>query len=734
MTHASFSRRTFVGGSVVLMAAGCGNRPAGEHKDGSDVAENDDARMNPVIGYWRWDERAQAMHRSDGAAVRFLGIDRKRPATAVTLWMQFEIVTSVGIIRVPVQQRVVGRDENFRALWYKADFRGRRVTPALWAAAERLIGDALSSWPRGKLVDALPTGVGVQGGFAGEDFRDELYRLYLPTYAGEPLLGGQIAPVSSGKKWTLSSPPQPTAASVSTGVKICELTSGTSRIALQADDHGDVRLRYEDDSFESDRFKCTMPYAGQQKLWSILESGGNEEGLRQQSTSFFHMIDNLFGSRRHRAVAIRTRTERLPPEEHERAYAAFHDALFALPANAVHTERLHSPPSVIKSASPWRRAGYLPLNCLTATDLMGPELRHAFLDEPDSDALLISPAGSAFSVAHGVLTAPDGSSLAVEHVDEMLGLTPTRLRMRCRASGLDWPVVVRRIDRRASKPAISWAYQPQLLSRWQIDHDECLRAWRREGHSGLPDPDAWDAMRQFIEEGVLSWGDGPAAGLAPQSLATSGGWYDGEWRGAEFRRLLARPIETGKVAKTDAWQPYVPAGRWHRTDATLIDQPEPAETSYSMQKGSAVPFTKIKDDGSRDQLSARGFTDRHARDTYTRRDLVDYHGSSDHVRLGGTLRHLASTGIVRLDTNAQAADEKGRFAWPPPSIIELPGLNLWRSLRDAAEGGLQAGEAMTVIGGYFFDRLYADSLRITALSAEIDDFDYRMFGRGNDFA
>tara|TARA_R110000824_G_scaffold401394_1_gene611991 strand:- start:281 stop:406 length:126 start_codon:yes stop_codon:yes gene_type:complete len=40
---------------------------------------------------------------------------------------------------------------------------------------------------------------------------------------------------------------------------------------------------------------------------------------------------------------------------------------------------------------------------------------------------------------------------------------------------------------------------------------------------------------------------------------------------------------------------------------------------------------------------------------------------------------------------------------------------------------------MAVVGGYICDRFYGDSLPITALSATIEDLDYRTFGTGNVF-
>ncbi len=694
--------------------------------------DGDYKTMKPVIGYWRWDEKATTMHRSDGAYVRYLGVDQKSLATGVTLWMLFEVGTSVESIRLPVQQRLAGRDSNFRALWYKADFVGLKIKPDFWFVAERLISDALACWPRGELADAHPTGVGVRGGFINGQFSDSFYRLYLPDYVKTPSASRRIMPISGGKIWTPSSFQPQSTMQMPVGTSVIELSSDSSRVDLLADEHGYIRLRYKDDKFESDRFRCTMPYTGQQWLWSIYESGGTKEDLVRESTKPGEILKNLFKSGRPRQKTSAKSLERFPPIEQERAYAAFHDALLEVPANAVRTERLHAPPTVIQSTAPWRRAGYLAQKCLTATDLKGAELRNSFLDEPDPDALLTSPAGQAFDATNGILTAPNGSTLAVQKIDEMLGLFPTRLMFRCNAYGLDWPVLIRRVDQRPPGD-VSWAYSPQLLSRWHIDHGECLEAWKREGHTGLPDPNSWDAMRQFIEEGILSWGDGPAAGPAPQSLATSGGWYDGKWRGTEFQRLLGRPIRSGNISRTDDWYPHAAAARWHRTDTTPIDQADVVNSPYSAAKEPTVPFSKIKHDSSQESLFASGFISRSRREDHTRYNLVDYHGAEGQFRLGGTRSRLESGGLIRLDKNTSATNDHGELAWPPKSMIQQPGLGLWRDLRDAAEGGLRDGETMTVVGGYFFDRFYADSLRITALSARVKDFDYLMFGAGNVF-
>lgn len=736
MAYPLFSRRTILGGGLAVLTAGCQARSEENNRAelcGNSSRRRDEGadnqvgeRMERVIGYWSWDVDARTMHRIDGAAVRFVGIDPTTPASATMLWMTFEIVTACGSLQLPVQQRLVDRDSNYRALWYRVDFRNAPSTPDLWAAAERLIADALASWPRSDLVDGHPTGVGIQGGFLGGAFHPEMYRLYMPQYVGAPRFEGEVDPITGGQRWTQSSP---SSGQLSTGAIIVSLTAGPTQLTLRAAEDGKLRLEYQDETFGSDRFVCSPPYTGQDWLWSINERRGSKEILERQYRNIFEQM--LGGLKRERA-SRKGQLEPLLPAERERAYATFHDALFALSPAAVRTNQLISPPTVVKSKAPWRRAGYLWQDCLTARGLIGQELQAAFSDEPDPETMLTSPAGTAFDATQGIIHAPDGSSLAVVRVEERLGVTPTRLSMRCRSSGIDWPIIIRRIDRR---PKLSkWASEPHLMSRWQIDHEECLEAWRREGHADLPDPDAWDTMRQFIEEAILSWGDGIKGGPAPQSLATSGGWYDGQWRSSEFRRLLARPIRTGRIAKTDAWSPYLPAAPWQYSDNQQAEPLNLSGDDYARSKEPLVFFAKTSGGDAPAHLSSSGAIIRYNREEQTVRRLVDFHDSGDHVRLGGTRHALATAGILRIDKDESATGQLTTFPWPPASDIELPNLQLWRRLRDAAEGGLLQGEAVTVTGGYFFDRFYSDSLRITALSADFDDFDYHMFGNGDAFA
>jgi hypothetical protein len=388
-----------------------------------------------------------------------------------------------------------------------------------------------------------------------------------------------------------------------------------------------------------------------------------------------------------------------------------------------------SPPLLVRSPSPWLRAGYLAQECITATALLGEELEAAFHEDPAACRPLPSAAGAAFDPRTGSLFAPDGSSLVLETASDWLGVTPRRLRLRCRSAGLDWSVLVSRIDRR---PSGTWDYRQQTMSRWSIDHDQFRQAWRREGHDGLPDPDAWDRLRQFVEEAVLSWGDGPAAGPAPQSLATSGGWYEGKWRGGEFRRLLARPIDTDRGSRTDKWQPYVAGREWRRTDDIPATRQDPISSGYASAGAGApfVPFEKVALGPAPARLFASGFILTHSRDEARRTDLVDYCDESDHVRLAGLRTVLCTASLVRAGAPMPQIDENGRVKHPPYEAIEAPGLSLWRRLRDAGEGGLREGEIGQVAGGYVFDRFYGDALRITALGAEIEDFDYRMFATG----
>jgi hypothetical protein len=702
--------------------------------------------VKPVIGHWKWDADSQTLSRPD-ASVRYLGPDPDRLRSGHSLWLRFDLALAGKRLVLPVEQRLAGRDSNFRALWYRVDFRRAGLSSSLWAAAERLIADALACWPRGELIDALPTGVGVQGGWINGAFREQFYRLYLPTYVGSPTLSGDSSTPCHEQGWTFS-PGRGGGGAVdlkaaagrgfhafrqaarNAADSYPSLTAGDRILIFTPGQQSMTRLVYTDETFATGRFALSAAHRGQEWLWSIFETASEFPDVHAPQAERAGFLTRL-----ERALAQPTskRNERpadLTQEQQERAYSAIHEALFAVPEGAIESESLQAPPLVVQARAPWRRAGYLNLECLTAMRLATSELKAAFDDEPATEHLLVSPAGPAFDPRSAALYAPDGSSLALESTTDWLGLAPRKLRLRCRLGGLDWPVLVHRLDRR---PEGSWDYRPQLLSRWLIDHDECLGAWRGEGHAGRPPAHLWDAMRQFIEEAILSWGDSMPAGPAPQSLATRGGWYEGQWRGPEFQRLLARPISPERIARTDRWRPFTPARLWRRTDATPPDHVEEPSGYGLCETGPPVPYEKLSDGNPSARLFASAYIVMQQREEQTRYDLLDYVDEQDSVRLGGSHRRMASAGMIRIDANTPLADVGGKMPWPAREQVEEPGLDLWRRLRDAREGGLREGETTTLYGGYFLDRLYADSIRCTTLGGTIEDFDYLMFGPGNVF-
>jgi hypothetical protein len=172
---------------------------------------------------------------------------------------------------------------------------------------------------------------------------------------------------------------------------------------------------------------------------------------------------------------------------------------------------------------------------------------------------------------------------------------------------------------------------------------------------------------------------------------------------------------------------------WHRSDGTIANGIEAGKRSGSGSEPTPPRFVKSAAGNPRARLFASGYIERSQRDCNIVRELVDYHDGHDHIRLVGTSGELLTAGIVKIDGQESVPGRK-KFPWPRPSMVEQPSLQLWRRLRDAAESGLRSGESVKINGGYFFERFYSDSVRMTALGAEFKDFDYHMFGRGNGFA
>jgi hypothetical protein len=252
----------------------------------------------------------------------------------------------------------------------------------------------------------------------------------------------------------------------------------------------------------------------------------------------------------------------VPPSYQSRVLAALEEAMTSLVEASARDAGF---PRRVKSPSVVHRAGHLPMTRVVCRGLPeGPwdhvaEQLLAALDPGAPPEPMFGPGpGAGFDPVAGSLVGPDGSSLTLEkRYDDGL-LTPRRLRLRCRSAGLEWPVMVTRRDQRAEH---AFGARPQSQNRWLVDHHAALEAWRGEGHRGLPDADRWDAMRQFLEDALLSWGDGRAAGPVVQSVETYGGWYGGQWRGRRLRRLMSRPQALHTPAATQAWTPYPASAR-----------------------------------------------------------------------------------------------------------------------------------------------------------------------------
>ena len=698
--------------------------------------------MKPLIGYWRANDEESVLARPDGASVRLLGRDATRPAHGNRLWLRFMLDCSEGRLEIPVEQRLVGRDTNFRALWYRADFRQCAPGFALWSAAERLIADALTSWPRGHLADGMPSGVGIQGGVRNGRFDTEMYRLYTPGYVKIPKLGGTIAAPAKEQFWTYApgdeARPNPDFTNAgphgsramwntieAAGQRWPTLASDDAAIIIRPAEHGALRLLYVDRDIQSDKYLFRPPYANQERIWHLSSKGGAILGPPKEVKTIFDVADSIFPGRRKKRGASEYAT--VPLDVARRVITAFHDALFQISLGDVTTNRMNSPPLLVRTGAPWQRAGLYHVDCVTATELATNELRCAFLDEPEPQMILASPTGPAFDAVHGSLTSPDGSVLNLESATPSHGAILSKLFFRCRHAGLDWPVIVRRDDQRPD--LISWSWPTQLQSRWVIDHDECLSAWHGEGHAGFPDYELWDCLRQFLEDAILTWGDGPAAGPAPQSLATTSGWYNGSWRGREFKRLMSRPLHTDQATGNEHWESYLPAARW-QSKGPIWQRQEACRSANQYGPPTPPPaFEKFREDSSGIRFLASGYAVRWVDrgEIEQRMDFADYLESGRQYRLRGNRERFYTTAFLTPDNGEPSANELEKLAWPRNGEFERVDLALWRRFRDAAEGGLRDGESVTLAGGYFFNACYTRTLRITALGVEPKDFDYHMF-------
>ena len=692
--------------------------------------------MQPLMGYWQWDPGEARMLRPDGAWVRYRGIDRDRPAPGNRLWLHFDLALPGIELTVPVEQRLIGRDSYYRALWYRVDLRQCQLPFAQWSAVERLIGDALTCWPRGHLIDAMPTGVGIQGGYLQQRWHPDFLRLYQPTYVQRVGQTGELARPPSDRPWS-----PVTAGGAGYGGAQADfaalarqglwLSQGEANLALVPDQHALLRLVYWDRDFGTDRYLCSPPYRNQDHIWNVWESPDRFDLTEFGPRPPRGLLDLLRPQPR-RDTSRQRKAPPLSAARHERLHAALQEALFSVPEGAIVTERMQSPPEVLTTIAPWRRGGSISLKCHTATTLANEALKSAFCEEPEGWMVAPSPVDPGFDAARGILTGPDGSTLELQAITEPHCLAPRRLLLRCRSHGLDWPVLVERRDR---QPPHAWAYQNQTISRWRIDHQACLHAWQAEGHAGLPDPQAWDCLRQFLEDALLSWGDGPAAGPAPQSLLTSGGWYDGVWRGDEFQRLLTRKQLVGADRPEPdqvPWQPYRPDEAWQRQEWTPADVADLASAwcGPTPEKTVPLPFTKVSSGANPARLWASGYRLTGHRDEWSRSDLVDFTDNGQHVRLVGARYRLHATRMIEVGPDSPPLEPDGQMRRYDANAIRPTGLALWRRLRNACESTLEPGEQCRVEGIYVFDRCYPMGLRITALGLPLDETDQRLSGSG----
>ncbi|MEL7453646.1 MAG: hypothetical protein AAGJ50_09785 [Pseudomonadota bacterium] len=698
--------------------------------------------MQPLIGNWRTNAENTIVARQDGASVRLIGRDNRRSASGYGIWLRFKLSCDQGTLEIPVEQRLVGYNSNFRALWYRADFRQAAPCVSLWPAAERLIVDALAIWPSGCLAGGLPTGIGVQGGIHNGKLAPELYRLFMSHYPWRAIAECGVDTPAKESGWTFESGDENCvtpdfentdsygSASMRRAIEAAgrrwpTLSSEGRMIVLSPADHGAIRILYADKDFQTDEI-CLVPcYAGQAHIWRTTRSKGGfisppsikVEG--QDRPLVFDAIKTAFKQNGHKEKANLADAGLVASR---RALGTLHEALFELEPEAIQTDKLNSPPSAILTQSPWNPSAQY----ITATRLTIDELSCAFSDEPKPELVLSALNGPAFDPQGGALTAPDGSVLSLERAAPARGLFPSQLHFRCRHAGIDWPVIVRREDQRPKKTQSS---SPSgLLCRWVVDHDQCLSVWHDEGHVGFPDYSTWDCLRQFVEEAILSWGDGPAAGPAPQSLLTIGGWYDGIWRKGEFKRLMSRPFKDRAGFSGEVWAPYEPAARW--VSKGPIWRPVEYDRAPAYQPLPSPPsMQKHRADDEYLRFFSSGFATRRVDrgEVLKRVDFVDLLEADDHLRVIGNRRQIQVTKVLRLNPDQSAGQNYGEYPWPKDSEFENADLHLCRSLRDAAEGGLRNGESATIAGCYLFNTRYDRTLRVTALGTDPIDFDYHMF-------
>ncbi len=613
--------------------------------------------------------------------------------------------TPLGTVRLPVEQRLHGLDESFRALWYL-------IVEAPPEPFLRVLLDALASWAAPPFAGGLPSGVGVEG--------DPL-RLYLPSYSQVTPDGGQVPEPPPPASWTFQPldprhplPDRARAAAGRTKDHLAfvaaaarrgpTLRSGGRMVVLHG--YGETRpvvIVYADDETYTDCFEANLNGSGVLEVWKtagMLGARMSGSGLppgTPHGTGIDALAEELFlrFSDRHLRLGRYGRgapdLAPLPKGYVVRVHAALEEALGHLVRLSADDPGL---PSGARVPSSVLRAGHLAMTCVVAREVVrgdvdrdGVRLVDALDPDPQPEPAFGPGPGATFDAARGVLVGPDGWTLAFESREDDDLLTPRRLRLRCRAAGLDWPVLITRRDRR---PPHSWAARAQLLNRWQVDHQAGLEAWRGEGHDGLPDAGAWDLMRQFLEDALLCWGDSPASGPAPQSVETTGGWYDGSWHTTGLRRQQTRP----------AW-----GSPW-----TVVPTGTPASYGPSASGGPDGP-----------RLVDAGFLLALDRDGTRRYDFVDLLDGDVRIRVRGVIGRLALDACWAVPADAPQVRPDDRLGTPESGRDAAPpSLHVWRRLRDAAENGLSRGAVSDVRGAWVLGVFDPSARRVAAYDDRFD--------------
>jgi hypothetical protein len=697
--------------------------------------------MTRYFGLWLWDEPTRTLTRAaDRATLRLLGPSAAIPSTGAGPWFTFAITCPEGDTLVPVQHRLIGFNAQLRTLYWRADFTRLAelgASPprdhAQWSAFERIAADGLACWPE-QTFGERPDWVGVEGGWSDGAFCRDRFRLYERQRVTTLLTGGH-PPEAVGEepRWRfhpldprvpapdLSPQLSPRALDRALDRLIARgpaLVAGDRALVLDLDQHGSLHATYIDREFVSDRTMISGEYRTQEQYWGASDYAKVTTGTLRRATGRPADRAQRRGFFANLVAPPLERTNgredwAMDPILLERIGNSLAEALFAIPDRAFESARVVIPPLRLSLDKAWLQAGYLLSRLKVARQLATEDFIAAFADPPPAAMRLATREGLTFSEADAVLTDPYGRTLRIASPLEQATTTP-RFRLLCSAFGLNWPVVVHRSLHDPAKPVT-----------WTLDHAAALALWRESSRRDLPDPQAWDLMRQFLDDAILSWSDHPATGSAAQRLVAHGGVYDGKWHGPELVRTLDRPHPWHEANQYDTgpWLDYAPTSRWRRTDDLPADLPDRnyQDYAYVYARGAPheppIPFAKAERDGTATLTASVSVISHHREETW-RADYCDLRSPTDWLRLAGVRSSMWLSRVSRLD-DAQAAKPN----WSPGDTF-LPDPALWRTLRDAAETGLRAGEQVTVHGTWILDRFHAGATRHTLLSSPFSSRDF----------